>query len=101
MVADNIKKVKDAEGKAHQLLVEARSEAEKIIRKAHEDAVLRKKDAGLRAGDQAGELRAGLISEAEAEVESIEREAADNRERIREAGNARIDDAVRAVLKAF
>ncbi|MBN2167868.1 MAG: hypothetical protein JW738_01380 [Actinobacteria bacterium] len=101
MAADNIKKVRDAEDKAHQLLLEARNEAEQVIKGAREEAVLIKREASRKARDEGEEFRNKLMFEADAEVESINGIAAEDRERIREAGNAKIEEAVRSVLEAF
>jgi vacuolar-type H+-ATPase subunit H len=101
MKVESIKKVRDAEEEAEDLIDGALEQADRLISDGRSEASGRVAAAEARARREGEELRRGIMEEAEKEVMEIKEEAEARRQSINRIGQWRIGRAVEAVLDAL
>lgn len=99
MAVESIKKVREAEEQAEDIVHDAADEADRVIADARLEATRRISAAGERATGENSTMRRRLEQETESEVQAIWRRARAERERIKGEGNIRMDSAIKAVLE--
>ncbi len=101
MAVESIRKVREAEHKAKELVSEAAGKARLAGEEVRREAAGILKSAEQKAGSRGAEHRREVLEEAARETRTIRAEAEERRDEIHRLGLARMEPAVSAVTEVF
>lgn len=99
MATEALRKVRDTEEKAEDLIHSAYDEADRILADARSDAARMVDGAQNRVRREVTFIRSSLDKEANEEIQALQARSAAEREKIHQVALARIEEAVRTVLE--
>jgi vacuolar-type H+-ATPase subunit H len=98
MATDGLRRIKEAEERAEDLIDDALDNADRIASDAQIDAARLVSDAEARARQEASRLSAHIQDEAEAEIQAMNLETEKQRDIIRKQGKQQMEEAVTAIV---